>query len=153
MPTKQELLEYMRKYKKTNCPAVSGLKKQELETLAKKHGFGTSEMKTTQPTQTTQGKPSVVQFFKSNEKKQEQPKETPKAKPKPKKEKKKKDKYEGMTKEQLQAKRKELFEDMKEFNKVINDTEAKAADARRAADKKKKVLEEIKVVGEKIKSL
>lgn len=147
MPTKQELLEYMRKYKKANCPAVSGLKKKELEALAKKHGFG-GEMKTQPVTQTTQGKPSVVQFFKSDEKKQEQPKSKPK-----KEKKKKKDKYEGMTKEELQKARKQLFEDMKEFNKVINDTEAKAADARRAADKKKKVLEEIKVVSEKLKSM
>jgi hypothetical protein len=147
MPTKADLLEWFRKYKKTNCPAVSGLKKKELETLAKKHGFG-GEMKTQPVTQTTQGKPSVVQFFKSDEKKQEQPKE----KPKPKKEKKKKDRYEGMNKEELQKARKQLFEDMKEFNKIINDTEAKASDARRAADKKKKVLDEIKVVGEKIKS-
>ena len=141
MPTKVALLEWFRKYKKANCPAVSGLKKTELETLAKKHGFGTtSEMKT------TQNKPSVVQFFNQDEKKQE--KQKPKAKPK-----KKKDKYEGMTKEDLQKAKKQLFEDMKQYNKIIDDPEAKAADARRAADKKKKVLDAIQVVGEKIKSM
>ena len=69
------------------------------------------------------------------------------------KKKKKKDKYDDMTKEELQQARKQLFEDMKVFNKVINDTEARAIDARRAADKKKKVLDEIKVVSEKIKSM
>ena len=67
MPTKQELLEYMRKYKKANCPSFSNLRKKDLETLAKKHGFGTGEMKT--QVQTTQSKPSVVEFFKNDGKK------------------------------------------------------------------------------------
>ena len=144
MPTKQELLQWFKEYKKKNCPAVSGLNKKDLETLAKKHGFGTGEMKT-QVAQTTQSKPSVVEFFKSDGKKE------PKAKPK--KEKKKKGKYDGMTKEELQAKKKELFEDMKKYNKVIDDENTKEADAKKAGDKKKKVLDDIKVITEKIKSL
>ena len=143
MPTKQELLQWFKEYKKKNCPAVSGLNKKDLETLAKKHGFGTGEMKTQQVAQTTQSKPSVVEFFKNDGKKE------PKAKPK----KEKKGKYDGMTKEELQKAKKQLFEDMKKYNKIIDDENAKEADAKKAGDKKKKVLDEIKVITEKIKTI
>ena len=39
MPTKPELMTFMKKYKAENCKPISTLNKDELYTEAKKHGF------------------------------------------------------------------------------------------------------------------
>ena len=39
MPTKQELMDWMRKYKAQHCKAISKMKKDELYAEAKKHGY------------------------------------------------------------------------------------------------------------------
>jgi len=39
MPTKDELMKWMKTYKKENCKAISTMNKNQLYTEAKKHGF------------------------------------------------------------------------------------------------------------------
>ncbi len=39
MPTKKELMDWMKTYKKEHCKAISTMKKDELYAEAKKHGY------------------------------------------------------------------------------------------------------------------
>lgn len=135
MPTKKELLEYMRKYKKANCPAVSTLKKDELERVAKKHGFGTTS---TQPS-VQQGRSRISRFFADDEKKETtQPRPRTKTKQK-KPEEKKQDVPLDKQLENLLKVREALKKEAEPFNKVIFDMEASVKDTKAAKKKKDKL--------------
>ena len=58
-PTMTQIKDYIKRYKKVNCPPVSKLTPTELRTLARKLGYGSSEMKiqTPEPPTPKQSKP------------------------------------------------------------------------------------------------
>jgi len=125
MPTKKELLEWFKSYKKANCPAVSTLKKNELETLAKKHGYGT-----TQP-QARVGNSRISRFFA----------DTPQTRSNTKKKAEEKKQDEPLDKqlENLLKVRDALKKEAEPFNKVIYNLEASLKDTKAAKKKKDKL--------------
>ena len=138
MPTKKELLEWFKRYKKANCPAVSTLKKNELEALAKKHGFGT----TTATTTAAAPRADIRAVFPAGSKKKKE------KKPKPKEEAKQEEKKE-MTLEGLEKELKKAQDDLQKvkdkeipFNKIIDDTTSTAKQGQAALKQKNKLKDE-----------
>lgn len=115
MPTKQELMDWMRKYKKEHCKAISKMKKDELYAEAKRHGY-------------------LHQKY-GIEKKTEN-KSTTATAPPPVKKKTENTAIQNMT-------RKEIFQKIRELDK-IDMVKMTASEATKVANKRKKLFEMLK---------
>ncbi len=110
MPTKQELMDWLKKYKAEHCKAISKMKKDELYAEAKKHGY---------------------LHQKYGIKKKTENKSTP-AKKKTKK-------------TAISMTRKEIFQKIRELNKV-DMVKMTKSEATKVANKRKKLFEMLKNV-------
>jgi hypothetical protein len=130
MPTKTELMDWMKKYKKENCKSISTMKKDELFEEAKRHGylqekFGIKKKSESKKPKSKKASVNIRDAFPAEKKKT---KTAPSPAPVP--------KTSGMTK-------KEIFAKIKELNKFdfLNITKDKEKEL---AAKRKKLFEMLK---------
>jgi len=143
--SKKELLDYMRKYKKANCPAFSTLNKKDLESLARKHGFGAATATTTAA---ARGADIRVAFPAGSKKEKKEKKAKQEVK-----EEKKEMTLEGLEKQlkNLQDLLQKVRDKEAPLNKIIDDTTSTSKQAQSALAKKNKLKDEkfnlIKTIG------
>ena len=130
MPTKDELMKWMKTYKKEHCKAISTMKKDELFAEAKRHGylhekFGIKKKSESKKAESKKTPVNIRDAFPAGKKKT---KTAPAPAPVP--------KTSGMTK-------KEIFAKIRELNK-FDIVSMDATEAKKIVAKRKKLFEMLK---------
>jgi len=156
MPTKAELIKYIKAYKKKNCPPYSNLKKAELQKVAEEMGYG-KEPEKEREVKISGGdvlqrirdltEASKSRMEKRSEKKQSQPRRPTPKRPTPKKSK------EELINE-LKARRKQLFKEFIENGKKISELpESRLKEGKQLLKRNQKIQTALKKISEAFKKI